>query len=182
MVTSAFAIKENFTIKNQNKVAMVQTSKEITRWFYECNFRLDLVLLNTWVFWVRLGCHHSQNNVCWQLINATLLFYKTRQLATWLQVSPKCQDQTGFWAYSSKKTWDLFCLLKFQLSLLQLLLIGSVIPKWQTKGLRFCNHTSLIIIQDSDLELGTQKYFQFSVSSPSWGSPVLHFDKKLSQS
>ena len=31
MVTSAFAIKENFTIKNQNKVAMVQTSKEITR-------------------------------------------------------------------------------------------------------------------------------------------------------
>ena len=35
--------------------------------------------------------------------NATLLFYKTRQLATWPQVSPKYQVQTGFQAYSSKK-------------------------------------------------------------------------------
>ena len=48
MVTSALAIKENFTIKCQNRVAMVQTSWEITRWYYGCNFRLDLVLLNTW--------------------------------------------------------------------------------------------------------------------------------------
>ena len=31
MVTSALAIKENFTIKSQNRVAMVQTSWEITR-------------------------------------------------------------------------------------------------------------------------------------------------------
>ena len=31
MVTSAFAIKDNFTIKSQSRVAMVQTSKEITR-------------------------------------------------------------------------------------------------------------------------------------------------------
>ena len=31
MVTSALAIKENFTIKCQNRVAMVQTSWEITR-------------------------------------------------------------------------------------------------------------------------------------------------------
>ena len=31
------------------------------------------------------------------------LFYKNRQLATWLQVSLKCQIQTGFQAYSSKK-------------------------------------------------------------------------------
>ena len=29
-VTSAFAIKENFTIKSQNKVAMIQISWEIT--------------------------------------------------------------------------------------------------------------------------------------------------------
>ena len=28
--------------------------------------------------------------------------------------------------------------------------------------------------------LGTQEYFQFSVSSPSWGSPMPHFDRKLS--
>ena len=31
MVTSAFAIKENVTIRSQNRVAIVQTSKEITR-------------------------------------------------------------------------------------------------------------------------------------------------------
>ena len=55
MVTSALAIKENFTIKSQNRVAMVQTSWEITMWHYGCNFRLDVVLLNTWVFWVVAG-------------------------------------------------------------------------------------------------------------------------------
>ena len=42
--------------------------------------------------------------------------------------------------------------------------------------------TEILIIQDSDLELGTQKYFQFSVYNPSWGSPIPHFDRKLSQS
>ena len=31
IVTSALAIKENFTINSQNRVAMVRTSKEITR-------------------------------------------------------------------------------------------------------------------------------------------------------
>ena len=69
--------------------------------------------------------------------NCNLTFYKTRQLAPWLQVSPKCQVQTGFQAYSSKQKWDLFCLLKFQLSHL-----WSITTKWQTKGLRF-NHTRL---------------------------------------
>ena len=40
----------------------------------------------------------------------------------------------------------------------------------------------ILIIQDSDLELKTQEYFQFNVYTPSWGSPMLHFDTKLSQS
>ena len=80
------------------------------------------------------------------LLEATnLTFYKTRQLATWLQVSLKCQ--TGFQTYSSKK-----------------------------------NEIKILIIQDSDLKLGTQKYFQFSVYTPSWGSHTPHFDRKLSQS
>ena len=64
MVTSALAIKENFTVNlqkiyrkfySQNRVAMVQTSWEIIRWYYGCNFRLDIVLPNTWVFWVVSG-------------------------------------------------------------------------------------------------------------------------------
>ena len=74
--------------------------------------------------------------------NCNLTFYKTRQLAAWLQVSPKCQVQTGFQAYSSKKKWDLFCLLKFQLSLLQLLLIGSVQQNGRPRDWDF-NHTRL---------------------------------------
>ena len=128
MVTSALAIEKHFTIKSQNRVAVVQTSWELTRWYYGYTFRLDLVLLNTWVFWVVSSLDAS---------NCNLTFYKTRQLATWLQVCLKCKVQTGFQAYSSKKKWDLFCLLKFQLSLPQLHLIGPVTQKRQTKGLRF---------------------------------------------
>ena len=51
-VKSALAIKEKFTIKSQNRIAMVQISWKITRWCSGCTFRLDLVLLNTWAFWV----------------------------------------------------------------------------------------------------------------------------------
>ena len=40
----------------------------------------------------------------------------------------------------------------------------------------------ILIIQNLDLGLGTQKYFQFSVCSPNWGSPMPHFDRKLSES
>ena len=43
---------------------------------------------------------------------SNLTFYKTRQLATWLQVSLKCQIQTvGVRPILLKKKWDLFCLL-----------------------------------------------------------------------
>ena len=74
--------------------------------------------------------------------NCNLTFYKTRQLAPWLQVFSKCQVQTGFETYSSKNKWDLFHLLNFQLSPLQLLLIGSVTPKWLTRVWEF-NHIKL---------------------------------------
>ena len=40
----------------------------------------------------------------------------------------------------------------------------------------------ILIIQDSDLELGTQKYFQFCVYSPNWDSLMPHFNRKLSES
>ena len=53
---------------------------------------------------------------------------KTRQMATWLQVSPKHQGQTGFLTYSPEKKCDQFCLLTFTLSLVQLLLTGCVTP------------------------------------------------------
>ena len=72
--------------------------------------------------------------------NLYLTFYKTRQLATWLKVSLKCQVQTDFQAYSKKK-WDLFCILKFQLSLLRLL-IGSVTQNGRPRDWDF-NHTRL---------------------------------------
>ena len=40
----------------------------------------------------------------------------------------------------------------------------------------------ILSIQDSDLELGTQKYFQFCVCSPNWDSLMPHFNRKLSES
>ena len=48
-------LASSHTIQSQNRVAMVQISWEITRWCYGCTSRLDLVLLNTWVFWVVSG-------------------------------------------------------------------------------------------------------------------------------
>ena len=104
MMTFALAIKENFTIKSQNRVAMVQISWEITRWCYGCTFRLDLVLLNTWVFWVITGLDAPiLKTMSAEASNCNLTFCKTRQLVAWLQVSPKWQVQTGFQAYSSKR-------------------------------------------------------------------------------
>ena len=111
MMTFALAIKENFTIKSQNRVAMVQISWEITRWCYGCTFRLDLVLLNPWVFWVITGLDAPiLKTMSAEASNCNLTFCKTRQLAAWLQISPKWQVQTGFQAYSSKKKWDLILL------------------------------------------------------------------------
>ena len=81
------------------------------------------------------------NSSCYICVNTTLevktYLNKSRQLATWLQVSPRWQAQAGFQAYSLKflREWDLFCLLMFRLSLL-LLLTGSVAPKHSAKGLR----------------------------------------------
>ena len=87
---------------------------------------------------VRLGCHQTFSKQCLLAAsNCNLAFYKTRQLATWLQVSPKCQVQTEFPAYSYEKKWDFFCLSEFHLSLLWLLLVRSDTPKWKTKGWRW---------------------------------------------
>ena len=174
MMTSALAIKDNFTIKSQNRVVMVQTSKEITRWYYGCNFRLDLVLLSTWVFWVVLGLdatRHSQNNVCWQLANCNFTFNKTRKLATWLQVSLNCQVQTGFQAYSSEKK------KRFILSIKIPVVTPPTTSNWVCYIKMADQGIEILIIQDSDLELKTQEYFQFNVYTPSWGSPMLHLTR-----
>ena len=53
-VKSALAIKEKFTIKSQNRIAMVQTSKEITRRHYGYNFRLVLELYELGQTWMPL--------------------------------------------------------------------------------------------------------------------------------
>ena len=184
--TSALAIKDNFTIKSQNRVAMVQSSWEITRWYYGCNFRLDVVFLNTfWVtFWflscVRLRCHHSQNKVCWKLVTATLLFIK---LGNWLPgyKSPRSsRSRLGFRPILLKKK-------KIERERFILSIKIPVIPppastNWVCYNNMADQGIEILIIQGSDLGLGTQDYFQFSVSSPSWGSPMPHFDRKLSQS
>ena len=61
---------------------MVQISWEITRWCYGYTFRLELVLLNlSFLSRVRLGCHHSQNNVCWKLVTTTFRSDQIRSVA-----------------------------------------------------------------------------------------------------
>ena len=93
--------------------------------------------------------------------NCNLTFYKTRQLATWLQVSPKCQVQTGFQAYSSKKK------IKFILSIKIPVIPPPATSNWVCYNKMADQGIEILIIQGSDLGLGTQEYFQFSVYSPS---------------
>ena len=161
--------------------------------------------------------------------NYNLTFYKTRQLATWLQVSPKCQIQTGFQAYSKKKerfilsikipvipppaTSNWVCYNKmadqvkvkllsrvwffatprtdcslpgssihgiFQARILEWVAIsfsrGSSQPRdwtqishivgrrftvWAAREVQEDQGIEILIIQGSDLGLGTQEYFQF---------------------
>ena len=89
--------------------------------------------------------------------NLYLTFYKTRQLATWLQVSLKCQVQTGFQAYSSKKN---------TLSIKTPVIPSPATTNWVCYHKMADQGTEILIIQGSNLGLGTQEYFQFSVSTP----------------
>ena len=114
-------------------VAMVQASKEITRWHYGCNFRLVLALLRTWVFWVVSdldATRRSQNNVCRQLVTAILLFIKPDN---WLL------DYTSRVSFRLilLKTNEIYFVYLDSSCHFQLLLLGSVAQKWQTEGLRF---------------------------------------------
>ena len=80
------------------------------------------------------------------------------QLATWLQVSPKCQVQTGFQAYSSE--------MRFILPIISPVVTPSTTSNYVYYTKMADQGTEILIIQDSDLGLGTQKYFQFRVYSP----------------
>ena len=82
--------------------------------------------------------------------NLCLTFYKTRQLATWLKVSPKCQVQIGFQAYSSKKK-------KFILSIKTPVIPSPATTNWVCYNKMADQGIEILIIQGSDLRLGTQK-------------------------
>ena len=170
MVTSALAIKETFMIKSQNIVSMVQTSKVITRWYCGYNFRLDLVLLNTWVFWVVSdldATRHSQSNVRWKLVTATLLFI---ELGNWLpgyKSSQNARFRLGFRHILWKE-------MRFILSIKIPVITPPTISNWVCYTKMADQGIEILIIQDSDLGLGTQEYFQFSVYSPNWGSYQRH--------
>ena len=90
--------------------------------------------------------------------NFYLTFYKTKQLATWLKVSPKCQVQIGFQAYSSKKK-------KFILSIKTPVIPSPATTNWVCYNKMADQGIEILIIQGSDLGLGTQEYFQFSLFS-----------------
>ena len=85
--------------------------------------------------------------------NVYLTFYKTRQLATWLQVSMKYQVQTGFQAYSSKKKKRFILSIKTPV----------IPPPATTNGVCYNKmadqEIEILIIQGSDIRFGTQEYF-----------------------
>lgn len=74
------------------------------------------------------------NNSCYVYIHTTseveTYLDKIKQLATWLQASPKGQFQSEFWANSPESSENeiYFFVLSFQLSLL--LLTSFVSPEW----------------------------------------------------
>ena len=92
--------------------------------------------------------------------NLYLTFYKIIQLAIWPKVSLKCQVQTGFQAYSTKKK-------RFILSIKIPVIPPPATTNWVCDNKMADQGIEILIIQGSDLGLGTQEYFQFSVSSPS---------------
>ena len=122
---------------------------------------------------VRLGCHHFQNNVCWKLV--TLLFFFIK---------------LGNWLHGYKSPWSAMSRLGFRPILLKrneiyfVYQVPIITPPTTSNWVCYIKMADqgieILIIQDSDLELRTQKYFQFSVYTPSWGSPMLHFQRKLS--
>ena len=148
---------------------MAQTSKEITRWHCGCNFRLVLVLLKTWVLWVMSGLdaiRHSQNYVCWQLVNTTFFFFFFStllfiKLCNWLPGYKSLQSarfRLEFQAYSSE--------MRFILPIISPVVTPSTTSNYVYYTKMADQGTEILIIQDSDLGLGTQKYFQFRVYSP----------------
>ena len=72
---------------------MIQTSWKITRCYYGCNFRLDIVLLNTWVFWVVSG------------LDATILKTMSAELGM-LQKNGRPRDWDFNHTRLRSKTWN----------------------------------------------------------------------------
>ena len=161
---------------------MIQTSRDITRRYYRYNFRLDLVLPNTWVLiHVRLGCHQTFSKQCLLASsNCNLTFYKTswRLVGNWLPGYKSLRSAMSRLGFRTILLEKKMC---FNLSI-KILFVTPTISNWVCYTKMADRGIEVLIIQDSDLGLGTQEYFQFSVYSPNWGSPMPHFDRKLSES
>ena len=128
-----------------------------------------------WVFWAVSdldATRHSQNNVCRKLITATLLFIK---LGNWLP---------GYKCSQSARSKPGFTLILLKRNEIYSIKIWAVTPPITSSWVCYTKigdqEIDILNIQNSDLGLGNQNYFQFSVCSPNWGSPMPHFDRKLS--
>ena len=126
---------------------------------------------------VRPGCHQTCSKQCLlEASNCKLTFYRARQLATWLQSLPQVPGPD--WV-SGLFFWKE---MRFILSIKIPVVTPPTTSNWVCYTKMADQQIEVLIIQDSDLGLGTQECFQFSVYSPSWGSPMPHLDRKLSQS
>ena len=109
---------------------------------------------------VRLRCSHSQNNVCWKLVTETLLFIK---LGNWLpgyKTPQSARYRLAFRPILLKRN-------RFILSIKIPVIPPPATSNWVCYNKMADQGIEILIIQGSDLGLGTQEYFQFSVYTPS---------------
>ena len=123
---------------------------------------------------VRLAFHHSLNNVYWKLVTTTLLFIKLDNWLPGYKLPWSARSRLGFRPIlleKKKKKREIYFVYWIPV------ITPPTTANWVCYTKMAGQGIEILIIQGSDLALGTQEYFQFSVSSPSWGSPMPHFDK-----
>ena len=99
MVTSALAIKENFTTKSQNRVLSygsdILGNNQVLPWV-KFQIRRCIAKHLRFLSRVRLRCHHSQNNVRWKLVTYTLLFIKLGNWPPGYKSPQSARSRLGF--------------------------------------------------------------------------------------
>ena len=113
------------------------------------------------------------NSTCYLCVNTTLkvktYLDKTRQLSKSLPTVPGPDWVSGLFSWKE---------MRFILPIKIPVVTPPTTSNWVCYTKMADQGTEILIIQDSDPELGTQKYFWFSVYFPNWGRTMPHFSRK----